>query len=46
MSTPDPAESQVLTSLPTLDDLPRTTGGGYEPDGVRTAFDAFRRHVL
>jgi hypothetical protein len=46
VSTPDPAESQVLTSLPTLDDLPRTAGGGYEPDGVRTAFDAFRRHVL
>ena len=46
MSTPDPAQSQALTSLPTLEDLPRTSGGGYEPDGVRTAFDSFRRHVL
>src|SRR5689334_21874476 len=46
MSTPDPAQSQALTSLPTLDELPRTSGGGYEPDGVRSAFDSFRRHVL
>lgn len=46
MSTPDPAQTQALTSLPTLEDLPRTSGGGYEPDGVRTAFDSFRRHVL
>jgi hypothetical protein len=46
VSTPDPAQTQALTSLPALDDLPRTAGGGYEPDGVRIAFDSFRRHVL
>jgi len=44
----DPAQAQTaaLTPLPQLEDLPRTSGGGYEADGVRTAFDAFRRHVL
>jgi len=43
----DPAPATTpLTSLPRLEDLPRTSGGGYEPDGVRTAFDNFRRHVL
>jgi hypothetical protein len=44
----DPAQSQAspLTSLPRLEDLLRSSGGGYEPDGVRAAFDNFRRHVL
>lgn len=42
----DPAQAAPLTSLPRLEDLPRTSGGGYEPDGVRAAFDNFRRHVL
>src|SRR6266581_7415361 len=42
----DPGQAQALTSLPTLEELPRSSGGGYEPDGVRTAFDSFRRHVL
>src|SRR5258708_21136622 len=44
----DPAHEQAnpLTSLPRLEDLPRSSGGGYEPDGVRAAFDNFRRHVL
>lgn len=44
----DPAHDQPnpLTSLPRLEDLPRSSGGGYEPDGVRTAFDNFRRHLL
>jgi hypothetical protein len=44
----DPAQTQPnpLTSLPRLEDLPRSSGGGYEPDGVRAAFDNFRRHVL
>jgi cell division septum initiation protein DivIVA len=42
----DPAKVQPLTSLPTLEELPRSPGGGYEPDGVRAAFDGFRRHVL
>ena len=42
----DPAQAAPLTSLPRLEDLPRTSGGGYEADGVRAAFDNFRRHVL
>ena len=44
----EPAQDQAnpLTSLPRLEDLPRSSGGGYEPDGVRAAFDNFRRHVL
>jgi len=42
----DPGQAQPLTSLPTLEELPRSSGGGYEPDGVRAAFDGFRRHVL
>jgi len=42
----EPGQAQPLTSLPTLEELPRSTGGGYEPDGVRAAFDGFRRHVL
>jgi hypothetical protein len=29
----DPAQTQALTSLPTLEQLPRSSGGGYEPDG-------------
>jgi cell division septum initiation protein DivIVA len=35
----------ALTSLPRLEDIPQTTGGGYDPDRVRDAFDAFRRHA-
>jgi cell division septum initiation protein DivIVA len=35
-----------LTSLPGVDDLQLTRGGGYDPQQVREAFDAFRRHVL
>src|SRR6266581_1465186 len=42
----DPGQAQALTSLPTLEELPRSSGGGYEPDGVRAAFDSYRRHVL
>ena len=34
----------ALTSLPRLEDLPRR-GEGYDPDGVRQAFDTFRRHA-
>jgi chromosome segregation protein len=41
----DPVQNG-LTSLPSVDDLPQTRGGGYEPGSVREAFDAFRRHVL
>jgi len=49
MSTPETgqqAQVAALTPLPRLEDLPRTRGGGYEPDGVRDAFDAFRRHTV
>src|SRR3954468_1419099 len=42
----EPGQAQALTALPTLEDLPRSSGGGYEPDGVRAAFDTFRRHLL
>jgi hypothetical protein len=35
-----------LTSLPSIEDLPQTRGGGYDSQRVREAFDAFRRHVL
>jgi len=33
-----------LTSLPTIDDIPRV-GDGLDPERVREAFDAFRRHT-
>jgi F0F1-type ATP synthase membrane subunit b/b' len=45
MTTPSPQPSP-LTSLPRLEDLPQTNDGTFEPDGVREAFDAFRRHAL
>jgi hypothetical protein len=43
MAVNDPAP---LSSLPSVDDLPVTRGGGYDPQRVRDAFDTFRRHVL
>src|SRR3954464_15408813 len=43
MATQDPGQQPSLTALPRLEDLPRK-GDGYDPDGVREAFDAFRRH--
>src|SRR3954462_10008399 len=44
MTTPQPQPS--LTSLPRLEDLPQTGDGAYEPEGVREAFEGFRRHAL
>src|SRR3954452_7854154 len=44
MTTPQPQPS--LTSLPRLEDLPQTDAGAYDPDGVREAFEGFRRHAL
>src|SRR3954471_15763180 len=44
MTTPSPQSS--LTSLPRLEDLPQTEDGAYEPEGVREAFEGFRRHAL
>jgi F0F1-type ATP synthase membrane subunit b/b' len=49
MSTQEPGRaspSAALTSLPRLEDLPRTAGGGFDEEKVREAFDAFRRHAL
>ncbi len=49
MSTPESgqqAQVAALTSLPRLESLPRTRGGGYDADAVRDAFDAFRRHTV
>src|SRR3954462_9773527 len=45
MSTPSP-QSATLMSLPSLDDLPRTDAGGYDPEAVREAFESFRRHAV
>src|SRR5919108_6641058 len=48
MSTPqdpDRAQAPALTSLPRIEDLPQASGGGYDADRVREAFDAFRRHT-
>ncbi len=45
MSTPSP-QPATLTSLPSLDDLPRTECRRVRPDAVREAFDAFRRHAV
>ena len=46
MSTQEPGSSTApgLTALPRVEDLPTTSGGGYDADKVRDAFDAFRRH--
>src|ERR1700690_3986973 len=40
--TPPPA----LTSLPRIEDLPRTVDGAVVAESVEEAFDAFRRHAL
>src|SRR5437868_9265530 len=46
MATEDPGRAGVpsLTSLPKLEDIPRS-GDGLDPERVRDAFDAFRRHA-
>jgi hypothetical protein len=45
MSTGESERSaQGLTALPTLEQL-RRSGDGYDEQGVRDAFDAFRRHT-
>jgi F0F1-type ATP synthase membrane subunit b/b' len=43
MATQEPGQHASLTALPRLEDLPRS-GEGYDPDKVRQAFEAFRRH--
>src|SRR3954468_40892 len=42
MATQEPGQQPSLTALPRLEDIPRKDDG-YDPDGVREAFDAFRR---
>src|SRR3954462_11410097 len=46
MATEGPGRAAVpaLTSLPRYEDLPRA-GEGLDPERVREAFDAFRRHA-
>ena len=46
MATEGPGRAGVpsLTSLPTFEDIPRT-GDGLDPERVREAFEAFRRHA-
>src|SRR2546423_9219888 len=46
MATEGPGRVGVpsLTSLPTFEDIPRT-GDGLDPERVREAFEAFRRHA-
>ncbi len=46
MSTQNPEQPSGLTSLPQLENLPFAAEGGYAPEKVREAFDAFRRHSL
>jgi F0F1-type ATP synthase membrane subunit b/b' len=43
MAAQEPGQQPSLTALPRLEDLPRS-GDGYDPDKVRGAFEAFRRH--
>jgi hypothetical protein len=43
MAAQEPGQQPSLTALPRLEDLPKS-GDGYDPDKVREAFEAFRRH--
>src|ERR671936_2532485 len=43
MAIQEPGQQPPLTALPRLEDLPKR-GDGYDPDRVREAFEAFRRH--
>ena len=38
--------SAAVRSLPQVDELPRTPQGGYDPQSVAEAFDAFRRNAM
>jgi hypothetical protein len=39
------AQQTSLTPLPSVDDLPTLPDGGYDPQRVTEAFEAFRRHT-
>jgi F0F1-type ATP synthase membrane subunit b/b' len=46
MATEGRGQAQTsLTPLPSVEDLPTLPGGGYEPQPVEDAFEAFRRHA-
>jgi F0F1-type ATP synthase membrane subunit b/b' len=47
MATQEPARptGPSIQSLPRLEDL-KSAANGYDPDAVRDAFDAYRRHVV
>jgi len=45
MASDERAAQPAMTSLPRVEDLP-TVPQGYDPDRVRDAFDAFRRHAV
>src|SRR5437016_9354523 len=44
MATEELIRAPALTSLPQVEDLPRTRDG-YDPERVQDAFEAFRRHA-
>jgi hypothetical protein len=44
MATLEQSHAPALTSLPQVEDLPRTRDG-YDPEHVQEAFEAFRRHA-
>src|SRR5438046_9883823 len=39
------AQQASLTPLPNVEDLPTLPDGGYDPEGVKEAFESFRRHT-
>lgn len=45
MSTQEPGRTPALAALPKVEDIPTRPDGGFDPDRVRDAFDAYRRHV-
>src|SRR6185437_5930625 len=46
MANIERAHPVALTSLPRIEDIPEVSGGGYDQEAVRGAFDAYRRHAL
>jgi cell division septum initiation protein DivIVA len=46
MASQEPASRPALSSVPRVEDLPRTPDGGFDESAVRDAFDTFRRSML
>jgi F0F1-type ATP synthase membrane subunit b/b' len=46
VASQEPAQRPALTSVPRVEDLPRTRDGGFEERAVRDAFDGFQRSLL